>query len=554
MYLGIDVGGTHTDAVALDRREVVATAKVITDHDNLLVSVRAAMDDVLSRIKTQRVERIALSTTLSTNAIVENKIEDVGVLVSAGPGIDPHSYHIGRGFNVIDGSLDHRGFEIQPLDEKQLAQAAAVCKELGMRVYASVGKFSVRNATHENAMRDAVAEDADFVALGHRLSGRLNFPRRIATAYYNASVWRLYNRFADAIEQSVREHGLDPQLLHVLKADGGTMPISLSRVMPVESILSGPAASVMGIIALCDIQEDCIILDIGGTTTDIAVFTAGAPVLEPRGIDVGSYPTLVRALKTRSIGVGGDSKIIVTRSGEVRVGPERAGPSMAQGGGAPTLIDAMNYLKLADFRDRQASAAGVEKLAALWDMYPKKLAQQAVDYAVRTISEEARAMVAMLNERPVYTIYELLQGQRIDPRKVYVMGGPAGPFKSLLEKAMGVRVETPPQYQVANAIGAALTRTTAELELFADTEKKLLQIPMLGIEHPIPESYGQSQAESDARALLGRYLDELGLPGSTEYKDDLEVVESSAFNMVDFFGGAHKNIRVKAQLRPGILD
>ncbi|TVM18288.1 hydantoinase/oxoprolinase family protein [Oceanidesulfovibrio indonesiensis] len=553
MYLGIDVGGTHTDAVVVDRRKVRAFSKVVTDHDNLLVSVRAAMEDVLSQVKKDRVERIALSTTLSTNAIVEHKTEEAGVLVSAGPGIDPENYHIGRGYAVIDGSLDHRGFEVKELNRKELQNAAQMFRELGMRVHAAVGKFSVRNPAHEIAMKSAVEADSDHVTMGHRISGMLNFPRRIATAYYNAAVWRLYNKFADAIAQSVDEYGLEASI-HVLKADGGTMPLARSRQFPVESILSGPAASVMGIVALCEIHEDALIMDIGGTTTDIAVFAGGAPVLEPRGIEVGSYPTLVRALKTRSIGIGGDSVIKITRTGQVRVGPEREGPSMAQGGEAPTLIDAMNFLKLADFRDRHASARGIERLARLWDMYPDKLARQAVDFAVRSIVDECRDMVDMLNERPVYTIYELLQGRQIEPKKAYVMGGPAAAFQPILKEALDMRVELPPDFQVANAIGAALTRTTAELELFADTEKELLHVPALSIEHPIPRGYSQDAAEDDLRKLMAAYLDELGLPGTREYKDEVEIVESNAFNMVDLFGGAFRNIRVKAQLRPGILD
>lgn len=553
MYLGIDVGGTHTDAVVVDRRKVRAFSKVVTDHDNLLVSVRAAMDDVLSQVKKDRVERIALSTTLSTNAIVEHKTEDAGVLVSAGPGIDADNYQIGRGYAVIDGSMDHRGFEVKELNSKELQDAAQMFRELGMRVHAAVGKFSVRNPAHEIAMKKVVEADSDHVTMGHSISGMLNFPRRVATAYYNAAVWRLYNKFADAIAQSVDEYGLEASI-HVLKADGGTMPLSRSRQFPVESILSGPAASVMGIVALCEIHEDALILDIGGTTTDIAVFAGGAPVLEPRGIEVGSYPTLVRALKTRSIGIGGDSIIKITRTGKVRVGPEREGPSMAQGGDAPTLIDAMNFLKLADFRDRQASARGIDRLARLWDMYPDKLARQAVDFAVQSIVHECRDMVDMLNERPVYTIYELLQGRQIEPKKAYVMGGPAAAFQPLLKKALDMRVETPPDFQVANAIGAALTRTTAELELFADTERELLQVPALSIEHPIPRGYTQDAAEDDLRKLMVAYLDELGLPGTREYKDEVEIVDSNAFNMVDLFGGAFRNIRVKAQLRPGILD
>lgn len=550
MYLGIDVGGTHTDAVVMFRDQVAASCKVKTDHDNLLSSVRTALELVLANLGSERITRLNLSTTLTTNAIVAGKTEDVGVLVSAGPGIDPEFQRIGRGYHVIPGGLDHRGFELQPLDPAGLREALDCCRALGIRVFATVGKFSTRNPAHELAMRDAIGDSADFVTMGHRISGLLNFPRRVSTAYYNAAVWRLYNTFADAMEQSIEEYGLDAPV-NILKADGGTMPLALSRERPVESILSGPAASVMGIIALCAIREDCVILDIGGTTTDIAVFAAGSPVIETKGIELGSYPTLVRALKTMSIGIGGDSRLHI-REGEVFVGPEREGPCMCQGGRRPTLMDAFNYLKLSDFGDRQASSQGVEALAGLWDMSPRKLAEQAVARAVQQIREAVDDLVWTLNQKPVYTINELLTGKSIRPAKVYVMGGPAKAFQKLLAEALALEVEVPVNYEVANAVGAALTRSTSELELFADTQKGQLFYPSLGEEHSIGRNYTLEQAEHDARQRLEQRIRELNPSEAERLGAAVEITEAHSFNMVDHAGVSGRNIRVKCQIKPGI--
>lgn len=551
MYCGIDVGGTHTDAVVVDRGEVLASCKVLTDHRNLLLSVHAALEDVCSRVKAHRIERITLSTTLSTNAIVEGKTEDAGILVSSGPGIDPESFRHGKGYFVIPGSIDHRGYEIQPLEQADLKDTLTMCRELGLGVYAVVGKFSTRNPAHELQIAQALQGQADHVTMGHRLSGLLNFPRRIATAAYNAQVWRLYNRFVDAVETSLRELGLEAQV-GILKADGGTMPLAASRARPVESILSGPAASVMGMLALCDIYEDAILLDIGGTTTDIALLSQGTPVVE-EGIAMGSYPTLVRALKTRSIGVGGDSMLTV-RGGTVFVGPRREGPSMAQGGHTPTLIDACNYLRITSFRDREASRRGIEKLAALWDMYPEKLARAAVDRAVAAIKEAALELVREINEKPVYTIHELLKGKTLDPRRAYLMGGPAMVFRELLEQAFGFEVEAPQHYEVANAVGAALTRTTAELELTADTERRQLVIPSQGRVEEIPPRFTLEDAKARAKESLLAMLEGQGLKAREEYGDEVEFTEVQSFNMVDFYGAAHKNIRVKCQIKPGISE
>ncbi len=549
MRIGIDVGGTHTDAVAVTEGRVTASAKVPTNHHDLLVSVRGVLQAVLAQVEPAAVARVTLSTTLSTNAIVEGRTEEVGLLLSAGPGIDPEAFQMGRFYYLVGGSVDHRGVEVVPPNPAQLADVASRCRDAGLSVFAAVGKFSTRNPVHEQRMRDALGPGADFVSMGHRLSGQLNLPRRIATAYYNSAVWRLYNRFADAVEQSVREFGVTAPI-HVLKADGGTMPLAVSREHPVESILSGPAASVMGIVALCDVRQDSIILDIGGTTTDIAIFASGSPVIENDGIAVGSYPTLVRALRTRSIGVGGDSRLHM-HAGTVRVGPERLGPSVAMGGSHPTLMDACIYKGLARFGDVEASRESIRNLAALWDIFPDALADAAVAAAVTSITRAVDELLAAINSRPVYTIMELIEGVRIAPSRVYVMGGPARVFSGMLETAMGLGVEVPGQYEVANAIGAALTRTTFELELFADTEKEVRVVPVLGLRDTVSGQYSLARAQEDAVTLLMEHLRSMGVPLG---RNEVDTLAASSFSMVGDYGVVGRNIRVKCQVRPGVVE
>jgi N-methylhydantoinase A/oxoprolinase/acetone carboxylase beta subunit len=567
MLLGIDVGGTHTDAVVLDQGRVVAEAKVPTDHDNLLHSVRAALAAVLPGVAPGAVRRVNLSTTLSTNAIVEGKTEEVGVLVAAGPGIDPENHRTGGHFHVLGGSVDHRGTEVSPLDHVALSIAVAAMRRAGVRVFATVGKFSTRNPAHEQTMAEALTTGpgqdagADHVTQGHTLSGVLNFPRRLATAYFNSAVWRLYNDFAWAVQESVADFGLEAAEINVLKADGGTMPLELSRALPVQSILSGPAASVMGMIALCDIRDDCVILDVGGTTTDIAVFADGSPVIEEHGMTVGSYPTLVGALKVRSIGVGGDSALRLGPSG-VTVGPDRRGPALAtcaQAGRAggkghqpcgPALTDALNVTGACAFGDVEASRRGLAELGAARGLTADELARQAVDAAVAAILTAARDLVDEINTKPVYTIRELLGGRQVRPVRHYVMGGPAQALAPLLARASGLDVRLPEHHAVANAIGAALTRTTLEAELFADTQKGRMLIPALDVDRAVPRSYALAEAEADVRRALAGHLRALGadLEGA-----EPEITESGAFNMVEDSRTVGRTIRVKCQVRPGIV-
>jgi len=548
MLVGIDVGGTHTDAVLLDDRGVVDSFKVVTDHHNLLTSIHEALAAVTKNTDKGAVTRINLSTTLSTNAIVEDRLEDVGVIVSSGPGIDPENFRIGNCYVVIPGSIDHRGTVIKDLDQQELKQAVKRCSTRGVRVFAAVTKFSTRNPDQENEVARHVEELSDFITPGHTISGNLSFPRRVATAYYNSAVWRIYNRFADAIQESIRNLGIEAQL-NILKADGGTMPFDLARKLPVESILSGPAASIMGIISLCDITEDSIILDIGGTTTDIAVFASGAPLLERDGVALNAHRTLVRALQNKSIGIGGDSALWVSGD-SVKAGPHREGPAMANNGNVPTLVDALNVTGAAACGDTVKSAGGIAELAKKHGLSSDRLAAQAVACAVDTIKKEADALLRRIHERPVYTIHEMLEGTAIVPKKLYIMGGPAQAFSGLLSDTFGMETVTPENYAVANAIGAAVAKTTFDVELFADTCKGLIVVPNLNIRKRTPRSYSVREAREDAKQFLMDYLGALGI-GVAE--SEIEILESSEFKMVQGYHSSGSDIRVKCQVKPGVV-
>jgi N-methylhydantoinase A/oxoprolinase/acetone carboxylase beta subunit len=545
--LGIDVGGTHTDAALLSGSKVLATAKVSTNRGRLLDSLVDVTRQVIEGVDIDSIDSINLSTTLSTNAIVEGRTEPVGLVISSGPGLNPDVYRMGDHYFIVSGSIDHRGSSIADLDEGELDHAVQTCGEKDVRVYALVSKFSTRNPDHEKRMANVFQNQSDFITMGHELSGQLSFPRRIATAYYNSAVWRDYNSFADAMEESLRSFGITADI-HILKADGGTMPLEVSRRLPVESILSGPAASVMGIVGLSKITEDSIILDIGGTTTDIAVFADGAPLVVRDGITIRKYPTLVRALNTRSIGIGGDSALSVVE-GKVRVGPDRLGPAMALSGDHPTLVDAMNYMNIMEHGDSTMSRQGIEDLAGKIGMKAADLASGAVEYALSEIHREAFSMVADINNKPVYTIHEMLEGKVILPKKVYAVGGPAEVMRSLLEERFGLEVHVPPNHHVANAIGAALARTTFDIELFADTAKGTLIVPNLNFQREVDRHYSLEQAEEEARFLLAEHIHRIGSSVSDE---NIDIIEASSFNMVGGFFSRGKDIRVKCQVRPGV--
>jgi len=549
MILGVDVGGTHTDAVLLDHSGVVASAKVETLHEDLLSSVRNALEAIFSKTSPAQVEHFNLSTTLCTNAIIQNELEEVGVLVTAGPGMDPSYFKIGDNYQVVPGGLDHRGTEIKSLDLDFARQCLEDYYKRGIRVFSLVGKFSPRNPEHEKQLAEILQDKCEFCTQGHALSSQLNFPRRIATAYYNSAVWPIFNNFANSVTDSLSEKGLNPNL-NILKADGGTMPLSQARGMPVESIFSGPAASIMGIKALCDMQEDALLLDIGGTTTDVAVFADGDPVIEAESVELKQYPTLVRAMKTNSVGVGGDTAVTL-ENGDLQIGPKRLGCCLAQGGAAPTLVDALNCVQELNHGDTRASQKGMQDLGDQIGISSEEVAERVVLDACKQIREQALQMLEEVNEKPVYTVHEFLEYKKVAPKKIYLMGGPAKVLAPYLSREFDLLPVIPDNYSVANALGAAMARSTYEVELLADTEKHNMSIAVLGVQENISGRYSLEQAKEDVRSHLLNYLNRtLQLCVSP---DEIEFVEESAMNMVKGMYTVGQDIRVKSQIKPGII-
>ena len=548
MRIGIDIGGTHTDAVLIDSTRLVAAAKAPTLPDNLLASITGVLEAILAGQDPRRVRTLNLSTTLSTNAIVTGAIEPVGVLVVGGPGISPEAYRIGDHYHLLPGSLDHLGNETLALDSRELDRAVDACTAAGVRSFAVAGKFSPRNPAHENTITERLKDRAEFVSTGHLVSGQLNFGRRIHTAYYNSAVWRTFRAFSAALGRSLKGFDLEAEV-NILKADGGTMPLARALDTPVQSIFSGPAASVMGILATVPADTDALMLDIGGTTTDIALFADGQPLLEREGISIEERPTLVRAVHVESIGIGGDSQITVD-NGTVRTGPQRLGPCLAAGGSTGALMDACNLLGLAEFGDTDRSRAGIDTLAAAHGLDSRELAQAAVDAAVAAIADRIEAMVARVNAKPVYTIHEILHDRLIAPQQVLVIGGPAAVFREALARRLGLPAVVPPLAGVANAVGAALTRTTSHLTLTADTSRNRVSVPMLGVYRTVKRGYTLDTAIDEARTLLAEDLER---SGAAVPADQIQITQADAFNMVEGGYTLGANIRVVAQVQPAVI-
>ena len=548
MIIGLDVGGTHTDVVLLGNEGLVGSVKIATNTGDLFQTVLAGIDQITSGISPENIQRLVLSTTLTTNAVVQGKIPRVGMLVTSGPGIDPDLYRTCEDFHVVTGAIDHRGRETAALDADQIEAIAAGMQAKCIDLVGVVGKFSTRNPAHEVAIAELIDTRFKKVFLGHRVSGSLGFPRRIATTYLNTAVYPIHREFFTAVKKSLERKGLTVPI-RILKADGGNMNLEASIDFPAQTILSGPAASVMGSLAFAPDEEECLVMDIGGTTTDMAVMVKNAPLLDPKGTDIQPLQTLVRSLKTHSIGIGGDSVVQVV-DGQLQVGPQRKGPAMAYGGPVPTPTDAMLVLGIIKGSGQAAAREGLTGLAGSLGMSVKAAAEKIFNHTCEKILAQARQMIDRINSQPVYTVHEMLEGHSVNPEKILVLGGPAAAFAGRLEALSGWQVGAVPRWEVANAIGAALARTTTEVSLWADTQQGVAMAPEEHFRKRISNSFNLEKARLQTLELLKAKALAVGAnPGHLE----MEIVDESEFNMVRGFNTTGRIMNVKAQIKPGLI-
>ncbi|WP_373501956.1 hydantoinase/oxoprolinase family protein [Desulfococcus sp.] len=548
MIIGLDVGGTHTDVVLLGKEGLIREYKVRTDPEDLFTTVLRGIERVIEGIDPAGISRAVLSTTLTTNAIVQGKNPEVGMIVSGGPGIDPEHFRTNRHYYSVAGSIDHRGREVSPVNPEEIRGIARILKAEGIRNIGIVGKFSVRNPAHELAIHDIIQDDFGKIFLGHHVSGNLNFPRRIATTFLNTTIRQIHKKFFAAVKQSLEQKGLLIPI-HLLKADGGTMSFEASLDFPGQTILSGPSASVMGAIAFAPENEETLVLDIGGTTTDMAILVDRAPLLDPLGITLNQTQTLIRSLETRSIGIGGDSAVRI-QDGALTIGPDREGPAMAYGGKVPTPTDALFVLEIQKGEGREASIAGITPIAQALGLSVEAAAETIFDQACRIILTEAGRMIDAINSKPVYTVHELQEGLQVRPKRILVLGGPAPDFACRLQALSTYEVRAVPHWSVANAIGAALARTTCEVTLIGDTQQEIAFAPGEDFSEKVDRNFSKEAAVEKAYGLLRKKALRIG----AEMEDlEMEVTESLQFNMVRGFYTAGRNIRVKVQVKPGLI-
>lgn len=347
LLLGVDTGGTYTDAVLIrDEKDVIASAKALTTRHDLAIGVGGAVRAVLSQagVEASEVSMASLSTTLATNALVEGQGGRVALIYIGfrekdleGQGLkealkgDPHI--------VLSGGHNHAGGEANSLDEDALIGFLETNKN-EVSGFAVASQFATRNPAHELRALELVGEiTGKPVSASHQLSAKLNGPKRALTAVLNARLIGMIDRLIGRAEQVLTEIGVTAPMM-VVRGDGALISSSQARERPIETILSGPAASIVGARWMTG-ADHALVSDIGGTTTDIALLRDGRPAIDPGGARVGPYRTMVEAVAMRTHGLGGDSEVHFISeglSGGVTLGPRRLLPISLIAIDAPEVV------------------------------------------------------------------------------------------------------------------------------------------------------------------------------------------------------------------------
>ena len=565
MLLGLDVGGTFTDAVIIDGHRVVATAKRRTTKDNLMNGIGEALDAVLEGNDTSNIEQVTLSTTVVTNTIVEEKEQVVDLYVITGPGRNVDDI-----FPVepiyLQGYTDHRGIVVErtPADAVR-GIANMVQARSGTDLAAVSAKFGVRNPQEELSITEELKNTYHTISNGSLLSGSLNFPRRTISAYFNSAVTPVFTVFKKNVEDALSARNILAPL-HILKADGGSLPMEHMVSRPVETAFTGPAATVLGLSALGVIgNKHTVALDIGGTTTDISLWKHGKPLMTKNGVSIREYPSAVRSFAVTSVGIGGES-VIRLKNGNLTVGPERVGPSVALGGIEPTLGDALIVLGHANYGDFNLASRALQALAdAIQATLRSKnvntsnnqltliktasdVARLIVEKALQTIQHGINEVVKVENKRPIYVVADIVNPDVFVPEHIVVVGGTAPSLGPSIGEYLELPVTIPENAAVANAIGAALALSTIELTVHVDTKHRLLVIPELGIKQQNCTLKRAEQVVERAKEVLSEEALRLGLDTAQE----IEVINTEDYPVVEGWQSMERLITVKVQLAAGV--
>ncbi len=549
--IGIDVGGTFTDAVAVCCGTVIAIAKVPTETDNLARSLLAALDGVLAGISSAQVARVSLSTTWITNLLAQGLAPVVPTLLIPGPGRDPSTYPLPGPSWTVGGAIDFRGRETMPLDQDEVIVVLERIRASGYRHLAIAGKFSPRNPGHEDRVLDWAQQlDPTWrLRAGHTVSGQLNLPRRAAATALTLAIEEPFRAFFAQLQRAFEARELACPLV-ILKADGGTLPLDAALREPIQSIFSGPAASTMGVLAQRPQGGTSVVVDVGGTTTDLALILDGEPLFSSHGASLDGIYLPTRAFAVRSLPLGGDSAVAV-QGGVPTLLITRAGIAACLGGPQPTLTDVLRLLGWTALGDLNRARAALAQVADAVGLSVDQIAAQIVEQALSRLEKGIAEMFLAWRRERVYRIWELKQREERRPDVVVGVGAAAEPLVPALAERLKAHVLIPPYASVTNALGAALARTTFTTTVHVDTGRHHFEVVEEGIVGTLPLARFTLE---DARRMAREWMVRRGRAlGVADPLADCEEVLAEQFNIVEDWSTVGSIFDVRLERRCGLV-
>ncbi|HIU26514.1 MAG TPA: hydantoinase/oxoprolinase family protein [Candidatus Copromorpha excrementigallinarum] len=435
--IGIDTGGTYTDTVLLKTEKrgpeaIVKRAKALTTHDCLEEGIKNSLKALnLNSSEADGAERIVLSTTLATNAIVERKLCSTGLIIV---GDAPRGQLAADYTEQVPGKMNIKGRVLVNVSREATLKALERIAP-HVEALAVSGGASVRNPAQEKQVREIIRESSSLpVICGHEMASSLGYLERTNTAVVNAGLLPIIDRFMAAVKKSLKAMGIQAPIF-VVKGDGSIATEEFIREKPVETALSGPAASMIGTISLTGL-ENITVSDMGGTTTDIGIVRNRRVELSEKGADIGGWSLRIKSARLRTIGLGGDSAVI-KRGENIKIGPERVLPVCRGGEAGLTPTDILHCTGEFTRWDRELSldAAGREAAAA---------------------GMETAEYVGLLEEAVAGKIYrEIIEPCSRTGLPVCAIGAPAEAWYGKVKDKYEFDLKIPRYYEVANAVGAA---------------------------------------------------------------------------------------------------
>lgn len=554
MLIGIDVGGTFTDGVLFDGRVIKESVKRPTDNDNLDRVILEVLNELLSVVPEEKtVERIVLSTTLVTNLLATGKGKRTALILIPGYGLPHDAYQLSPDTFFITGAIDFRGREIEPISANEIRTLSDKLKQMGIKRAAIAGKFSNRNRSHESQTADILKQEyPDLeVFLSCDIANQLNFPRRAATAYFTAMISGEWQHFVDEVEKALQKRGTDIEV-HILKADGGTLPLDISRHYPCETIFSGPAASTMGALALTMDNKNSLVIDIGGTTSDLALLVEGIPLQASRGAQLMNHYTHVKAVSVRSIAIGGDSPLAYS-DGRITILADRKGPAACFGGDAATVTDVFNHRLALQQGDVNRSKNYLQNIAEQAHLDLDSMCDQVIDEVIKTLIMATDDMFTEWENEPAYRVWEVVHRRKFALDRVVGIGAAAHFMIPRVAQSLGVEPFVHHYSDVANALGAAVARPTLSVYLHLDTERSLCSVEPGGVVEKTHEIVKYQL--SDARELAVKYLRKWGKErGMETYLDEYTVFHEEQFNVIRGWNRTGRIFDIGIQIAPGLIQ